>query len=118
MRRCSLKDCLPLCQRPLTALRRTPLPPTPTVWRGTASGRKEEPPLLKGSREPHRCKCCSKPTGTELPAFPRKRTHTLPPPFLHIHSMPPSIVRRVDRGHVLAVGRVGRACTRAHLTPL
>ena len=36
--------------------------------------------------------------------------HALPSPFLHIHAMPPSIVRRVDRGHVLlSDGWVARA---------
>jgi hypothetical protein len=47
--------------------------------------------------------------------------HTPVPPHFHIHAMPPSIVRRVGRGHTSScrtAGRVGRACSRAHLTSL
>ena len=45
-----------------------------------------------------------------LQSLANARAHTLPSPFLHVHTMPPSIVRRVDRGHVLlSDGWVARA---------
>ena len=84
--------CSPSCQRPLTQKR--------TLLRSL--------PCQKANTFPFR---------THIPCS-QTHTHTLPSPFLHIHAMPPSIVRRVDRGQPRPpVGRVGRVCSRAHLTP-
>ena len=86
--------CLLLCQRPLTQ-KRTPLHSLPCQKANTFLSEHTFLPW---------------PAETFPQSLANAHAHALPSTFLHIHAMPPSIVRRVDRGHVLlSDGWVARA---------
>jgi hypothetical protein len=94
--------CLPFCQRPLTQ-KRTPLLSLPCQKANTFPFRTHIPSLARRN----------------LSALARKRTHAHAHPSLFPHPRDAAL-HRAPRGPRSRppVGRLGRACSRAHLSPL
>ena len=95
--KCAAPECSPFCQRPLTQKRTLFLPSFANSH-----------PCQKANTFTFRTHSLLGPCRTSLLSLANAHTRTLP--LLPIHAMLPSIVRRVDRGHVLlSAGWAARA---------